>query len=311
MLDNTTRTATTTVSPGRAAVGVPAGYPPDRWRRVYRVEPTGVTSVERTGGAPVKGQGRQSVHRMSSALSQRARAMRHCRSGRGQGLVEFALVSPLLFLLIFAIIQFGVAIVQRSALSFAVRQGVRVASIHGAEPTANDQICAALRQGLSSSGANPDNVGLVTIFKGAQPGLNAANNDNTHTHPDPYLPGVQDPDSHDVGGCTAAGWSYSVPGGVIGWPYQQRNVVDPPDPIGVAITYNFRFILPMFGTGLTWSDASILNIEPQFARGSIAGVTGPTPAPLYTQVPYPTGTPYPIQAPYPTGTPYPTLTPAH
>jgi len=67
----------------------------------------------------------------------------------------------------------------------------------------------------------------------------------------------------------------------------------------------------MFGTGLTWSDASILNIEPQFARGSIAGVTGPTPAPLYTQVPYPTGTPYPIQAPYPTETPYPTLTPAH
>jgi len=244
---------------------------------------------------------------MDSALCQGARALRRCRSGRGQGLVEFALVSPLLFLLIFAIIQFGVAIAQRSALSFAVRQGVRAASIHGAEPTANDQICAAIRQGLSSSGANPNNLGLVTIFKGAQPGLTASSNDNIHTHKDYF--GNDVADSHDVGGCTAAGWTYGVPGGTVGWPYQQRNVVDPPDPIGVSITYQFKFMLPMFGTGLTWSDASILNIEPQFAQGSIPGLTGPTPAPPYTPTPYPTATPYPTLTPYPGSTPYPTPTP--
>ncbi len=214
------------------------------------------------------------------------------RRGRGgQSLVEFALVSPVLLFILFAIIQFSVLMITKSALTFATRQGARVASIHGAEPDANDQICAAIRAGLSNRGNNPDNLGAVTIYRAPTSELNAAGNDNAAN-------------VHDVGTCTGGHWTYQV----VGWPYYSRNIVDPPDPIGVSLTYKFRFILPMFGGGLTLQDASVLRVEPQYAEGS-SGITGPTPAPTYTPTPYPTSTPYPTATTYPTSTPYPTATP--
>lgn len=202
----------------------------------------------------------------------------------GQAATEFALVAPILFVIIFAIIQFGVLMITRSALSYAVRQGARTASIHGSEPTGNDQICASLRAGLASSGVNPDNLGTVTIYK-ALPGTTEAS------------------DSKDVGSCTGGSWSYASGG--VGWPYYARAVVDPPDPVGLSVTYNFHFLIPMFGNGLTMSDGTILRMEPLYALGS-SGVTLPTPYPTFTPTAYP---PYPTATQCPASTPYPTFTP--
>jgi Flp pilus assembly protein TadG len=47
----------------------------------------------------------------------------------GQALVEFALVAPILFLLLFGIIQFGIAYKNSLALTDAVRAGARKASV--------------------------------------------------------------------------------------------------------------------------------------------------------------------------------------
>ncbi len=212
------------------------------------------------------------------------------RNRRGQAVVEFAFVAPVFLLIMFAIIQFSVLILNRSAITFATRQGARIASIHGAEPDANDQICIGIRAALKSSSMNPDNLGTVTIYRGGS-GMNAAGTDNAS--------------AHDVGTCTGGHWTYQV----AGWPYYARSVIDPPDPIGVSLTYNFHFILPIFGGSLALGDASILRVEPQYAVGSIPGVTGPTVGPVFTPTPYPTSTPYPSATAYPTSTPYPTNTP--
>lgn len=48
---------------------------------------------------------------------------------RGQSLVEFALVLPVLFLIIFGILDLGRAVYIYNTLSNAARQGVRVASV--------------------------------------------------------------------------------------------------------------------------------------------------------------------------------------
>lgn len=48
-----------------------------------------------------------------------------CRSGRGQDLVEYALVMPLVLLMIVAIVEFAVLVYRYSALTNAAREGAR------------------------------------------------------------------------------------------------------------------------------------------------------------------------------------------
>ena len=56
------------------------------------------------------------------------------RSEQGQTLVEFALVLPLLCLVVFAIIQFGVAFNDYLSLTDGVRAGARKAAVSRHEP---------------------------------------------------------------------------------------------------------------------------------------------------------------------------------
>lgn len=74
---------------------------------------------------------------------------------RGQGLVEFALVIPLLLLLLFAILDFGRAVYAYSTISNQARAGSRVAivdqTIATIEQTAIDQGVA-----LGTTGADID-----------------------------------------------------------------------------------------------------------------------------------------------------------
>jgi Flp pilus assembly protein TadG len=53
------------------------------------------------------------------------------RSEKGQAMVEFALVAPLLLVLVFGIIQFGIAYNNALTLSNAVRAGARAAIVSG------------------------------------------------------------------------------------------------------------------------------------------------------------------------------------
>ena len=50
---------------------------------------------------------------------------------RGQAMVEFALVAPLFFLLLFSIIEFGRAVYYIQMLNNAAREGARYAIVHG------------------------------------------------------------------------------------------------------------------------------------------------------------------------------------
>lgn len=64
----------------------------------------------------------------------RRRARHGARRGsRGQALVEFALVAPIFFLILFAIIDFGRYVYYVQILNNAAREGTRYAIVHGAE----------------------------------------------------------------------------------------------------------------------------------------------------------------------------------
>lgn len=61
----------------------------------------------------------------------RARNVRLGRRRRGQAMVEFALVAPIFFLLIFGVIEGGRFILYYQALNNATRDGARYAIVHG------------------------------------------------------------------------------------------------------------------------------------------------------------------------------------
>ena len=53
------------------------------------------------------------------------------RSERGAAAVEFAIIAPLLFMLIFGMLQYGLAFFQIQNLRSAAREGARVAAVRG------------------------------------------------------------------------------------------------------------------------------------------------------------------------------------
>jgi Flp pilus assembly protein TadG len=68
---------------------------------------------------------------------------RATRSERGAAAVEFAIVAPLLFMLVFAVIQFGLAFLQVQTIRGAVREGGRAAAVGGTVDEARDKVIEA------------------------------------------------------------------------------------------------------------------------------------------------------------------------
>ena len=66
------------------------------------------------------------------------------RRQRGASIVEFAIVAPLLFLLLFGIIDFGWAFSQNLDVKHAAREGARLAAVNAADGTDPDDRLDAL-----------------------------------------------------------------------------------------------------------------------------------------------------------------------
>lgn len=66
------------------------------------------------------------------------------RNEKGQGLVEFALVLPLLLLLLLGIIQFGIIFSSQIAITNAAREGARVAAVGANNGEIRDRINSSI-----------------------------------------------------------------------------------------------------------------------------------------------------------------------
>ncbi len=79
------------------------------------------------------------------------------RSERGQSMVEFAVVLPVLALLLFGILQFGITFHHYLTLTDAVRQGARIAAVsrHESDPV------KVTRDKVRASAVNLDQSKLV------------------------------------------------------------------------------------------------------------------------------------------------------
>jgi len=83
--------------------------------------------------------------------------IRGCKgSSRGQTLVEFALLSPIIILLLVGIIDFGMAMDRRIVLQHAAREGARLAAV----TDDMDRICARTCDQAQGAVAEDKNVKL-------------------------------------------------------------------------------------------------------------------------------------------------------
>jgi hypothetical protein len=216
---------------------------------------------------------------VSAAVITRARR----GAERGQGLVEFALVVPVLMLILLSILEFGFMFNHHLTLEYATREGARAgaAMADGSVKDANcglgpltganvdPLIIAAVQRVLESPGSliNRSNITQVKIYEmpysgttptGAQnvwlyrPG-NAANPDV------PCLTPAQDLAFYE----SAHGWNASA---------AARSGGATPDSIGVSISYTYRFVTPLAGIvrvlfGNSWgqiqmTDKTVMALEP-------------------------------------------------
>ncbi len=106
-----------------------------------------VSSTERQGSGERSGRApRQLFARLTAQTSRPGKPRAASDRERGAVLVEFALVAPLLFLILFGIIEFGFIFKDSQALNNMARAGVRVGAITGdaTDPSSDYQILTAI-----------------------------------------------------------------------------------------------------------------------------------------------------------------------
>jgi Flp pilus assembly protein TadG len=83
---------------------------------------------------------------------------RRIKNEDGQALVEFALVAPLLFVLLFGIIQFGIAFKNSMTLADAVRVGARKAAVSRSLPDPPGAVKAAVIKAAADIELGPGDI---------------------------------------------------------------------------------------------------------------------------------------------------------
>ncbi|MEZ5320707.1 MAG: TadE/TadG family type IV pilus assembly protein [Microthrixaceae bacterium] len=191
-------------------------------------------------------------------------ARRHRRGERATALVEAALVTPILLMLVFGAIEFGMAFRSYLTVSNSTRDSARFAATLGREADADYQTVAEAFAGLD--GARSGDVRKIIIFKATGPNSTTASGTlaacrtasvaglcNTYTGPDVPV----DPAQYGCGPTSVDRF----------WCPTTRKVAasDPPDYVGVYIEMHYQSLTGFFGLTRDFSDEFIMRLEPHSA----------------------------------------------
>lgn len=97
------------------------------------------------------------LHRMQASMMARTTQW---RNNRGQALVEFALLLPLVMLILIGIVEFGRAWQAKQTLTDVAREGARIAAIANPSYT-QDTVRARVDSLMKAAGFIPDSVTLT------------------------------------------------------------------------------------------------------------------------------------------------------
>jgi Flp pilus assembly protein TadG len=212
------------------------------------------------------------VMKLHRPLLRSSSSRQPCRRRRpnGQAMVEFALVAPLFFALIFGLIEFALIGVSISSYNLAAEEGARIGSVLGrTDPTVDQQIVAAVR--AHTSGIAAAQTVEIEVFKADVTGHPVISGGNITEN------------VYDIQGNTIN------PTGTVPWPYDLRiDQLLTADYLGVRITYQYTYLTAFIAGGnshLQLTATSVQRIEPQDYQGRLTEPSPATPSQATARVP--------------------------
>jgi len=199
------------------------------------------------------------------------RITRRLTADRGATLAEAAILTPLLVVLLFGVLEFGGAFRDYLTLNNTVTAAARQASIQGDDPEADYQI---VQQVARSSAAFPaSEIDLIVVYHPASPDA---------PPPAACLAGTSVPD----GGVDATGACNVYTADALGWagssahwgcgagsadgawcPTDRKTALSgpngPPDDLGVYVRITHPYLTGLFGRSLALAKSSVIELEPQ------------------------------------------------
>jgi hypothetical protein len=197
---------------------------------------------------------------------------------RGQGLVEFTMIVPVLLQVVGSVAELGLAFGNAHTVGYGSREGARVASAlatgrvtdctGGSDPAGVDATAvSAIQRILKSPGSGVDvsKVQEVRIFKATSSGSETPGTVSVWRYTGPGSGPEVDP------GPGVAYIDFSPPL-TNPWPACARdNSSSTPDSIGVTVTYTYDFVTPLpsvinaiagGGLTLTLSETTVMSLNP-------------------------------------------------
>ncbi|MFQ5516430.1 MAG: TadE/TadG family type IV pilus assembly protein [Acidimicrobiia bacterium] len=175
---------------------------------------------------------------------------RRARGEEGAALVEFAIVAPLLIMLVVGMAEFGLVFKDRLSVSAATQAGARVGSTLGTDDGADYAILEAVRANISGN-IDLDRVTSVEIFEDLGGGtIGQSNSYVPDTGACGWSPCPQPPSPNYGGSWDPAGRDDALPG---------------LDVLGVRINYQHDWItsvLPFMSSPANFSETARVRIEP-------------------------------------------------
>lgn len=160
--------------------------------------------------------------------------------------VEFALILPILLLLLIGIVEWSLAFKDDLSVTSATRTGARTASAEGRSPTFADDTARAMAVAVTA--LNGDSIKEMWIYKAGTDGK---------------------PDSGSFSGCSVcvrytwdkASSSFVKAGG--DWPSSSQNAcAGESDTVGVYLKVDHSFLSGYFGPTVTITDHTVMKLEP-------------------------------------------------
>ncbi len=189
----------------------------------------------------------------------RGRALRR----RGQAMVEFALVLPVLLLLLLTVLEFGFAFSHHITMEYATREGARMGaglangSVSFACKDVDDQVVAAVQRVLTASGSQIDlnQVGEIRIYKAGPNGEETGFVNVWNLGSGPKVDGVKLQFKQSSGNWDAC--------------TRDNEGFGSTDSIGISLEYQYRYITPLGillgltgNASLPMSDRTVMALNP-------------------------------------------------
>jgi Flp pilus assembly protein TadG len=177
-------------------------------------------------------------------------------------MVEFALITPVFFLVFFGILEFALITASIGSFNFASREGALTGSIYG----------------RSSANGDPDQA-IVTAVRNHVQGVVMAKGQEVDIYKaDPNNGSCLTSGGSDIGvgtfGCLEDQYQLNgqpLTGGSMSWPVANRNdTLLNADYVGVRVVYQYTYVTGFIGglgSTLTLSTYSVQRIEPQDYNG--------------------------------------------